>query len=283
METSYLKLNAKKRMVKNYLICFTVSIFPFVTIFSLVILNYYLFILLRQTNFSFNAYISPYAEFIRLFLITVCLVLSFCLWRSVCLLKENFFFKKTQKGESTFLKSIKSVRFHQNITYYMVSLIRFFLTISWSTVYLSPCIAVVFLLIYSYRNENYGYNVNMTLFVSTVALLIVGLSFLFVTVKRYSLCVYVILKEKEKNPLKVIARSIALMEGKSIQYALYCFSFIGWIFSCLLVIPAIYVISYINMGKWCFLSKVNAQTDAPKPIEKPVIFYIIPKTKKVGN
>lgn len=283
MEKSYLKLYAKKRMVKNYFRCFAVSIFPYVTIFSLAVLNYYLFILLRQTDFNFSAYISPYAEFIRMFLVTVCLVLSFCIWKSICLFKDNFFLLKALKNKVLFFKSLKYVSFSQCVTFSFVSIIRFFLTVSWCTVYFLPCLAVSLLLLYSYRNENYGYNVNLTLFVASTLLFIVGISFLYVTLKRYSMCSYVLLTEKEKNPLRVIARSINLMEGYTICYAFYCLSFVGWILSCLLVAPTVYVIPYLNVGKWCFLNSLDSQRFLKQESEKPIIFYITPKIKKVGN
>ncbi len=282
MENSYLKLYAKNRMVKNYFRCFFVSIFPPVTILSLSLLNYYLFILLRQTNFSFNPYISQYAEVIRVFLLTVNVIISLFIWQCVCLLKNNFFFKKVKSSKLSFFKASRSVTFRQCITFFAVSILRFLLGVSWSTVYLSPCLAVSILLIYCYRYENYGYNVNLTLFVSAVGLLIIGISFLYMTLKRYAMCTYIILKDKMKNPLKVIEKSLDAMEGKSVRYGIYCLSFMGWIMLCLLIVPSFYVAPYFSLGKWFFLSSLSMKEKTVEKCDKPIIFYI-KSQKKVGS
>lgn len=274
MEMSYLKLNAKKRMVKNHFKCFAVSILPFVTILLLTVVNYYLLIMLKETDFSFNRYISLYAEYIRPSLLTLSLIISFCLWKSICLFCESFFLLKTNNRKVSFKRAIKNVSFRQCVTFWVVSVIRFFLSVSWSTVYLSPCAAVSFLLIYCYRYENYGFGVNLTLFIASVLLFVIGFSYLYVTLKRYSMCASVILTEKEKDSLKVIAKSISIMEGNCVRYALYCLSFAGWVLSCILIIPLIYVVPFVAMGKWCFMNSLGRTKQVQKEPEKPIIFYI---------
>jgi hypothetical protein len=88
------------------------------------------------------------------------------------------------------------------------------LSISWSAVYLSPCAVISMLLIYSYRFENNGFNINLTLFVSAVLLFVIGMSFLYITLKRYSMCSSVVLTEEEKNPFKIVEKSIKIMDVK---------------------------------------------------------------------
>lgn len=277
MEMSYLKLYAKKRMVKSYFKCFCIGTVPFITIFSLIPLNYYLFILLSQTDFSFTSFISQYANTVRLVLMSISIVLSFFIWNVACLYKENYFYGRvTRKGR-------KHISFRQYITYFAVSILKFLLSISWSAVYLSPAITISVLLIYSYRYENYGYNVNLALFVSAALLFIIGISFLFVSLKRYSMCSYVLLTEKGKNPLKIIEKSINLMEGNSVRYSFYLLSFVGWALACVLVIPTTYVIPYVNLGKWCFFCSLTMRGERAEVSEKPIIFYIKSQTKKVGG
>ncbi len=277
MEMSYLKLYAKKRMVKSCFKCFCVGVLPFITIFSLILSNYYLFILLSQTDFSFTSFISQYANTVRLVLMSVSITLSLFIWNVACFFKENYFYGRVRR------KGRKHISFRQYLTYFAVSILKFLLSISWSAVYLSPAAAISLLLIYSYRYENYGYNVNLTLFVSASLLFIIGISFLFVSLKRYSMCSYVLLTEKVKNPLKVIEQSIILMEGNSVRYAFYLLSFSGWMLACILVIPTTYVIPYVNLGKWCFLSSLTIKEEKAEVNEKPIIFYIKSQTKKVGG
>ncbi len=282
MEVSYLKLNAKKRMVKNYLRCFCVSFLPTTTIFSLSLLNYYLFLLLRKTDFN-KLLNSHYADYVCPVLLFISIILSLFVVSAVCLCRENFFREKSLKRNVKFFKSTGILSFRKYLVFFTVSIIRFFLAVSWCVVYLTPSLVVSGLLIYCYRYENYGYNVNLTLFVSAVILFVIGASFMYVSLKRYTACTHVLLRKNENNPLKIIAESIALMEGKSVKYSAYRLSFAGWVMSCLLIIPSAYAVPYMNMGKWCFLNSLTGEAEKAENCDKPIIFYITPKAKKVGN
>lgn len=280
MEKSYLKINAKKRMVKNNFKCFMVGVIPFLTIILLLLFNYYLLILLRQTDFSFNPFTSIYAEYIRMSLVALSLIASFCLWKSIALFSHNFFFLKVINKKTTYSKAIKQISFRQCVTFWTVSIVRFLLSVSWSVVFFLPCLVVSLLLIYCYRYENYGFSVNITLFTASILLLVLGFSYFFITLKRYSMCEYLILTRKESNPFRVITKSIEIMENHCVEYALYSLSFGGWILSCLLVVPAIYVIPYINLSKWCYMNSLVKVKDKTETGEKPIIFYI---QKRVEN
>ncbi|MBR5247052.1 MAG: DUF975 family protein [Clostridia bacterium] len=272
MEKTYLKLNAKKIMMKCSLRCFLVSVLPFVSIVILTASNYYLLMLLKGTKF--NMYISPYAEYIRLLLMTTSSLISFFIWKSLRLVCDNYFLRKSLNKKVTFFKAFQGISFRQCLVFSLVSVVKFLLSISWGVVYLSPCIAVSALLIYSYRFENNGFNLNLTLFISSIILLFIGISFLYITLKRYSMCSSIILSEEERNPIKVIEQSIGVMDGHCVSYALYCLSFLGWLMSSLLIIPAFYVFPYIAMGKWCYRNPLGIKETVVEEKEKPIIFYI---------
>ncbi len=278
METSCFKLNAKKRMMKNYFKCFVISVFPFISFLSFVILNYFLLILLN--NVRLNGIFSPYAVYIRVSVLAVSIVLSVFICKSLNLFVDSYFLLKALGKRVTFIKAIKCVTFRQCITNFVVSIVRFFLSISWFAVYFSPCVAVSLLLLYSYKNENNGFNINLTLFISAVLLLVLGASFFYITLKRYVMCSFVILTDEEKSPLKVIVKSINLMEGNSVRYAMYSLSYFGWLLSCFLIVPIFYVLPYITIGKWCFKNSLEAYKFIEPEKEKPIIFYF---TKRVEN
>lgn len=269
----YLKLIAKRKMMNDTMGCFFISVLPLLTLSLLVILNYYLQFFLKKTVFETDI-------FLLVFFTILSSVISFCIWKSTCLMKYNFFLIKTNYKKVKFLKVVRHISLKQHITYWKVSVLRALLSVSWSAVYFSPCLVVSLILAYSYRYENYGRNVNLTLFISALSLFTVGLFHFFVTIKRYSLCESIILKDKQKKPLNVITESINEMENKSIKYALYCLSFSGWILSCIFIIPIFYVLPFVNMSKWCYISYLNK----PKEIktEKPVIFYIQKQIKNGG-
>ncbi len=267
MKLSYLKLDAKRRMMSNTLSCFAVSLLPFFVFSFLVVFNYYLPFFLKKTLLDKDIFLIS-------FIWVMSIVFSIFLWMSVCLIKEKFFLVRACGKKVKFLKLVKSISRKQYVMYIKVSVLKILLSLSWSAVYFSPCVVVAGLLAYSYRYENYGRNVNLTLALSSIVLFLIGLFHFFVTIKRYSMCNAIILRDKQKNPLKIIAESIGVMEQHSVEYSFYCLSFVGWIVSCIFVIPLFYVLPFINMSKWCYMSNINKEEVSVKENEKPIIFYI---------
>ena len=282
MKISDIKLRAKKNMINNYFKFFVVCVLPFTTIFLLTTLIYYSSVVLKNTDFSFNVYDLTYIEYIRLILIVVSIAISFFIFCCIRLVTDGYFFLKVNNQKATIKKAFRFVSFRQCVTSSAVFMLRFFLSISWSLVFFSPCVAMTLILLYSYRNGNYGFNLNLTLFVSAVILFIIGLIFFYVTLKRYAMCSYVILKKKQKNPLKVIEESISLMEGHSINYSLCCLSFIGWILSCFAIVPIVYVLPYKALSKWHYFNALFLPESVVVTEEKPIIFYIKKQIKNGG-
>lgn len=280
MEITCLKLSAKRKMLKNNFRFFIVGALPFFTIILLTILNYYFINNIKIIDFSFIDFLSPYNEAIRLSLVIFSIVFSLCIWKGMSLCSQNYFFQKSLGNKVGFLKSIKSILFSQYNSFLGVTIIKALLSVSLCALYYLPCLAVSALLIYSYRYESYGFNVNLTLFVSAIILFAIGSIFFFVTLKRYSFCTYILLTEKERNPLKIITRSIEIMENRCTQYSLYCLSFVGWVMSCVFIIPIVYAVPYICLSKWCYVNFVEKKSNKTTENEKPIIFYI---QKKVEN
>lgn len=278
MENSVFKLVAKKRMMKNYCKCFIVSVFPFILFLLLATANYFLLLLLN--NVKLNEYFSLYGEYVRFSAMGISITLSLFVYKSLKLCADNYFLLKALNKRITLIKAIKCVSLRQCFTNFMVSVIRFCLSISWFLVYFSPCIAVSLLLIYSYKNGEYGFSINLTLFISAIILFIIGAFFFYITLKRYTMCSFVILTDKEKNPLNVIVKSINFMENHSVKYAVYCLSYSGWLLSCIFIVPIVYVLPYITIGKWCFKYSLTASKITESKPEKPIIFYF---NKRVEN
>ncbi len=278
MNTSYIKLKAKKSLVNNHFKCFLISILPYVVIFSLIGLNYYLYAVLKDTDFSAIPHISYYARFLPPTLLTISMVFSYLVWQFSRIVTDNYFFNKNKKADITFWSNMKSLSFRQVVTSAMVNILKFFLTIAWSVLYFLPCAVVSATFVYYIKGDNVSIELLITLFISMLVLFLIGTVFLYVTLKRYSMCNAVILSTSEKDCLKVIEKSIELMEGKAITYAFYRLSFIGWIFSCLLLIPAIYVLPYVTMSKYSFFNAITMK-EQYKEKQKPIIFYIQKKIK----
>lgn len=272
MEFSYIKLNAKKRLVKNHFKCFLISSFPYVTIVLLTVLNYYLYIFLKDAELDFNGFISSYAVYVKASLFTLSVVLSFIIWKIAQLYSEKNFFSKNTKSNYR-------LSFRQCVNSITVSVLKFFLSIAWGGLYFSPCAVMVATLYYCINSTDYTFNVMLTLFVASAILFVLGASFLYVTLKRYSMCNYVILAKTETDALKIIEKSIELIEGNMAKYTLYGLSFVGWMLSCLLIIPVFYVLPYIKMAKYSYFKAITIPQKRENEIQKPIVFYISKKEK----
>ncbi len=271
MDMSYIKLKAKNRLVKNNFRCFLVSVLPYITFIILSLLNYYLYIFLKNTDF---ASVLSYAEVLRPLILTVSFVFSFIIWRTARLLTDRYFYCKNHNPEETFRGSSAGITFRQFITASMATVLKFFLGIAWGAVYLLPCALMGGIFAYSLEYEEFNRNLFITLSVSVLILFLIGVSFLYVTMKRYTMTDAVIFACKEKDSLKAIEKSIKIMEGNTLKYSLYCLSFFGWLLSCLLVIPVFYVLPYKTMAKYSFYGYSSKFEFSKHTAEKPIVFYI---------
>lgn len=271
MNMSYIKLKAKNRLVKNTFSCFAVSFFPYATFILLSLFNYCLFVLLKNAIF---APLSSYADVLRPIIFTLSLTFSFIIWRISRFITDRFFYVKNHNPDASFRKSLKGITFRQFITVSMATVIKFFLGIAWGVLYLLPCTAMGGILIYAIKYEEFNRNLFISLFASTVILFFIGVSFLYVTMKRYTMTDAVIFTFKEKDSLKAIEKSIKIMEGNTLKYSVYCLSFFGWILSCVLVIPIFYVLPYKTMAKYSFYSLYSNPNYYKPQSQKPIVFYI---------
>ncbi len=264
---SYVKLIAKKKLLKNTFKCFLVSFLPYVTIVLLTVLNYYLYNFLKTVNFDFNSVILSYENYLKATLLTFSIVLSFLFFQFLLFASQKFFFCKQLDNYD------KRITFKQYLTCIVVSVLKFYLSLAWSVVFYFPTLAVGVAFYYSISAMEFNFNLTVTLFVAVVTLFVIGSMFLYVTLKRYSMCNYVIFTGQESESIKVIEKSIVLMENHLIDYSLYCFSFAGWILSCILIVPIIYVLPYIKIAKCGYFKAVTKPNTLKQP-QKPIVFYI---------
>ena len=280
MEITCLKLSAKRKMLKNNFRFFLAGALPFFTISLLTILNYYFTEIIKSTDLKLPENLLLYSEAIRLSLIIFSILCSLCLWKWISLSSQMYFYKRSIGKKTSFLRCMRCLTFSQYNSFLGVTIIKVLLILGVGALYFLPCIAVSILLIYSYRYESYGFNVNLTLFVSSAILFLIGAVFLFVTSKRYALTTHIIFTEKERNPLRIIAKSIEGMGNHSVEYSVYCLSLLGWISSCVFIIPIFYTVPYLTLSKWIYVCFIENKNHKVIENEKPIIFYI---QKRVGD
>lgn len=274
MNTSYIKLNAKKHLVKCHFKCFLVSILPYVTIILLGALNYYLYFMLKDMNFSFLHLKPSYAVYLRATLFTLSVCLSLLIWRIATFFTHNFYYLKSRKGDISYFSSIKNLSFKKICTLLTTDILKLYLSVAWGALYFAPCVSVSFTLYYYWNSDEFSRNIALTLIISAFILFLIGSFFLFVTLKRYSMCYPIAFETDEKDSLIVFQKCIEMMNGKCLNFSFYNVSFWGWILSCVLVLPVFYVLPYKQMSKYSyynFATRKKVQEETP---QKPIVFYI---------
>lgn len=278
MNTSYIKLNAKKHLVKCHFKCFLVSILPYVTIVLLGALNYYLYFMLKAIELS---YLNPsYAIYFRATLLTLSICLSIALWRTVNAFTHNYYYQKSRNADITFFSSIKKISIKTVVTILTTDILRVFLSLAWGALYFSPFISVVATIYYYFNSGEFSRNIGLTLMISAFILFIIGSSFMFITLKRYSMCYPIIFETEEKDSLKIIEKSIDIMNEKSLNFSFYNVSFWGWVLSCALLLPVIYVLPYKQMSKYSYYNFATREKISKQETQKPIIFYIPKRVKE---
>ena len=199
MNTSYIKLNAKKHLVKCHFKCFLVSILPYVTIILLGALNYYLYFMLKDMNFSFLHLKPSYAVYLRATLFTLSVCLSLLIWRIATFFTHNFYYLKSRKGDISYFSSIKNLSFKKICTLLTTDILKMYLSVAWGALYFAPCVSVSFTLYYYWNSDEFSRNIALTLIISAFILFLIGSFFLFVTLKRYSMCYPIAFETDEKD------------------------------------------------------------------------------------
>lgn len=93
--------------------------------------------------------------------------------------------------------------------------------------------------------------------------LLTGLFFWFCMIQRYVLCNFLLAVKPEMNCRDVIRQSARLMDGKCITAVRLKISFLPWFCSCLLLLPAFYVVDFYRQSLSVFKYQIIRNCSAP--------------------
>lgn len=175
------------------------------------------------------------------------------LFISAIRLGEQFlYFIKASGGRGRFLLLFHFCTFKRSIKAFVLYFRLFLFKFVWLIYYMFPCVLCYGLTAYLYFQES--------LLPAVFYILIAGSSLLFsyclfmwrITSYRYSAAAYYISLKPHISVKEAIRKSICFTDGFLREYALEEGSFFGWLLSCVLIIPAIYVIPYFKVSKALF-------------------------------
>lgn len=124
---------------------------------------------------------------------------------------------------------------------------KFLFTLSWGFVFLFPSAVCVSFLLMSLSQGAMEKGILYSWISGCAVLALTGLGFLFVMLQRYSAWQYYLCNEKY-GVVSSLYKSLEKTEGRYFEIALFKASMLGWLLSCLLVLPVVYVIPYYRIS-----------------------------------
>lgn len=152
--------------------------------------------------------------------------------------------------------------------------IKLLFTLCWGFVYLFPSAVCAAFLIMSLSQGAMEKNVFTAWISGCCVLLIIGIAFMFVTLQRYSAWKYYLCIEKN-SVVSALYKSLEKTEGRCLEIALFKLSMLGWILSCALLLPAVYVLPYYSVSTALLILKGKQKEEALNEKNPPAVFEII--------
>ena len=264
---SCIRIEAKRLLSHNTPRFFFISLLSFIFrygILTLSVLSVYLFYKSNFFSFLLSAYNSLLIYGSVSFLASVIIFLCFLFISGIRLGEYAVYFGKANGATGKFTTLFRFIGVSKSIKALWLFLRINTLKILWSICFFLPA-AICGVCIYNlYKND---YTNQSTFFVLAVGLsIILALAFVMCRVlslrlsaSAYYICLHGSTSVSEAIKKSIRATDCFLSDGVVLEY-----SFIGWILSCIFIIPAFYAIPYIKLTKAVFITEAIFSQSASK-------------------
>ena len=99
----------------------------------------------------------------------------------------------------------------------------------------------------------------------------------------YAMVSYIFVDNPDLQPTEYLERSKSMMDGYKMDYFVFGLTFIGWILLCIFIIPAIWVVPYMEVAMTLYyeeLRKVKEGTKSTEPKKEKVIEATVEEVKE---
>lgn len=188
---------------------------------------------------------------------------------------ESYFYFMAAKGikprlKSALLKAMPKFVFKSLLLYIKAFTLKLF----WSVFYALPWGICLTILTYMHTKSALPHSIFIVLSFGTSLLFSLCLFMYKATVFRYTPAIYYLLFNEKENISNAIKKSVESTD-KYIQNALLLkASLIGWVLSCLLIIPIPYVLPYYKLCSTAFLRYCLSGKTAPQETKGYAINYL---------
>lgn len=144
-------------------------------------------------------------------------------------------------------KAFRALRFYTTLNFYKAL---------WLIYFLFPCTLCVICDIYVYNSYNISSPIHIVLSVSISLLLSISIVMWRCAIARYSAAPYYFCLNPSMRVRDAIKKSIRFTDGFLAESVLMEYSLMGWILSCVFIVPLFYVIPYVKLCKCMFVSEM---------------------------
>lgn len=274
---SEVKLKSKAIIKGDTLRLFFISLFSFIVRRGILALLIYCIISLFKSgilNFYLENYNDAFVYSIVIFDMAF-VSLTILLFISALKLGEQFlYFIKASGGKGrvgllfhffTFKRSFKAL-----LLYTRLGILR----ISWLLYFSLPCLVCYGIAYYLYSEGSILPAVFYILIAGSSVLLSFCIFMWRIAFSRYNASPYYACLNRDITTEKAIKKSISFTDGVLRESVFLESSFLGWLFSCLTVVPIFYVIPYFRISKALFVVESLSLKAYPKAENKYAINYL---------
>lgn len=186
--------------------------------------------------------------------------------------EQFIYFTRSEGGKGRFLLLFKFFPFKKSLKslalYTRINLLKGL----WLFYFLLPGAICSFCAYYLYTIAYISQTVYFTLLTGIVLLFVISIIVWRISIKRYNGAPYYIALNESLTVSKAIEKSVRLTDGNLVDGFITDYSFIGWVLSCVFIIPLVYVIPYIKLSNALWVTEATLPLK-PHPKQYSVTFY----------
>lgn len=161
---------------------------------------------------------------------------------------HEWFMNGALSRKSGFRKVFGWYRYKKAVSAFSVSVVLALLKGAIYTLFCLPGIALAAGGIYMLFSSGISLALAAIVFFGSVVLMFAGAGFAFCAVQRYAAAPYIVALRPQTRVRSALSASARIMQGRYISCAMFKLSFLPWLLSCVLIVPAFFVWPYYKQA-----------------------------------
>ncbi len=189
--------------------------------------------------------------FVPLMNIAVCILLLFLgalVFSPAAVGVYEWFLNGALSKKSKIQKVFSWYKYKKAVSAFSLSTVLTLIKLAVYTLFCLPGVALAAGGVYMLFSSGISLTLAAIIFLGSAALLLVGAGFAFCAAQRYAAAPYIIALRPETRVRSALNASARIMQGRYISCAAFKLSFLPWLLSCVLIVPAFFVWPYYKQA-----------------------------------